>query len=332
MKIDFPHRQAAHCETGVTSNLLAFYGHQVSEAMVFGIGGGLFFCYMPWLRLGSLPLITFRTLPGLVFKRATRRLGLGIELRRFRAPGPAMAELDALLARGIPVGCLTGAWWLPYFPPALRFHFNAHNIVVYGKEGDNYLISDPVADRPVVCPAADLAKARFALGPMAPHGKMYHVTHVPPRLDLAPAIVKGIKDTCFSMLRLPIPVGVRGERFLARRLVGWPAKLGAETAAHWLGTLIRMQEEIGTGGAGFRFIFAAFLQEAAAVLDKPALLELSNRMTAIGDHWREFAVLAARHCKGRAAPGDSYATLAAVLDECGRREEVLYRDLRQAIR
>ena len=43
-------------------------------------------------------------------------------------------------------------------------------------------------------------------------------------------------------------------------------KFGEKLAAHNLGQVIRMLEEIGTGGAGFRFIYAAFLQESAGIL------------------------------------------------------------------
>ena len=41
MKIDFTHKQTAHCENGVVSNLMTFNGFPVSEPMVFGIGSGL---------------------------------------------------------------------------------------------------------------------------------------------------------------------------------------------------------------------------------------------------------------------------------------------------
>ena len=102
-----------------------------------------------------------------------------------------MAELDAALDNSIPVGLQTGVYWLPYFPSALRFHFNAHNLVVYGKEGDEYLISDPVFPGPVRCPAEDLARARFASGALAPKGKMYYLTQVPDHLERRPLIVTG---------------------------------------------------------------------------------------------------------------------------------------------
>ena len=329
----FPHRQTAHCESGVIANLLTYYGLPVSEAMAFGIGGGLFFGYLPFIRINGLPLTTFRTTPGSIFNRVTKRLGIGVARSTYKDPDRAMAELDRYLAQGVPVGMQTGVYWLPYFPPALRFHFNAHNLVVYGKRGDDYLISDPVLSEPVVCAAADLARARFAQGALAPKGKMYCITTVPKELDLAPAIRQGIREVCRYMLSVPFPlIGIRGIRYLANQVERWPAKLGERQAILYLGNLIRMQEEIGTGGAGFRFIFAAFLQEAADVLGNSRFLELSQRMTAIGDIWREFAVAGARHCKGRAGQGEEFADLARILRRCAEQEDSLLRELSSLVR
>ena len=329
----FPHRQTAHCESGVISNLLTYHGLPLSEAMAFGIGGGLFFGYLPFIRINGLPLTTFRTTPGSIFNRVTERLGIGVTQSTYKDQERAMVELDRNLAQGVPVGLQTGVYWLPYFPPALRFHFNAHNLVVYGKEGDDYLISDSVLGEPVVCAAADLVRARFAQGALAPKGKMYSITTVPRELDLAPAIKQGIREVCRSMLSVPLPLlGTWGIRTLAKQVERWPAKLGDRRAILYLGNLIRMQEEIGTGGGGFRFIFAAFLQEAADLLGNDRYLEMSQRMTAVGDTWREFAVAGARHCKGRAGQGEDFADLACILRRCAALEDALLRELAVLVR
>ena len=89
--------------------------------------------------------------------------------------------------------------------------------------------------------------------------------------------------------------------------------------------------EGGTGGAGFRFIYAAFLQEAADQLNDKRFMAFSTRMTSIGDLWREFAVMAARNCKKRPGPEDSYPAMARVLLRCADLEEELYRDLVAAV-
>ena len=327
-RIDFIHKQSAHCESGAVANLLAHAGIEVSEAMVFGIGAGLFFAYLPFIRINHLPLITYRAAAGHLLRRIARLPGFALERRTFRSPRQAMVELDDCLARSIPVGLQTGVFWLPYFPPALRFHFNAHNLVVYGKQGDNYLISDPVFPEPVVCPAADLNRARFASGALAPKGRMYHFTRVAPDFDRRLAITAGIDAVCTMMLKGFVPlIGVRGMRFLARRLQRWPDRMGAERSALHLGHVVRMQEEIGTGGGGFRFMFAAFLQESGLLLAEEPLLTAASSLTEAGDRWRQFAAMAARICKNRAHPEDTYPAMAACIHECATLEEQTFRSL-----
>lgn len=328
MKIEFTHRQSAHCESGVTANLLSYYGVPMSEAMAFGIGAGLFFGYIPFIKLNDLPLTTFRAVTGAILKRTMKELGVKIKSKKFRDPDQAMAELDKVLFRGVPVGIQTGAWWLPYFPKAFRFHFNMHNSVVIGKKDDEYLISDPVFPEPVVCASDDLKKARFAKGTLAPKGKMYYIDGVEKDVDLTGPIKNGIKAVGKTMLKTPLPIiGIKGIRFLANRLQSWPQKLGERKALLYLGQVVRMQEEIGTGGGGFRFVFAAFLQEASTILADARLHALSERMTGIGDRWREFAVVAARNCKGRADEQETFPYMADILRDCAAREEKIYREL-----
>jgi hypothetical protein len=329
MKVPFSHSQSAHCETGVLANLLSHHGLTISESMVFGIGSGLFFGYFPFIRLNGLPLTAFRSSTGGIMKRVTKRLGVEMAWQKFRSPDRAMAALDEKLAGGEPVGCRTGAFWLSYFPRRYRFHFNMHNLVVFGKEGDDYLISDPVFPEPVVCPADSLKKARFAKGPLPPRGRMYQVTRVPEAPDFPSAIGKGIKEVCRTMLKAPGPfLGVKGIRYLAKKVEAYPKKLGERKAALYLGQIIRMQEEIGTGGAGFRFIYAAFLQETAELLGDDRFHDLSDRMTAVGDRWRDFAVMGGRICKGRAETGEGYAEMAGILKDCAEREDQLFSDLK----
>ena len=144
--IEFNHKQAAHCENGATSNLLRHYNIKLSEPMVFGIGSGLFFSYMPFMKVNDLPMVSFRPWPGKIFDRITKRLGLKIQRNKFQDEAESMEALDRNLQQGIPTGCLVGVYHLTYFPVAYRFHFNAHNIVVIGRENGEYLISDPIME------------------------------------------------------------------------------------------------------------------------------------------------------------------------------------------
>jgi hypothetical protein len=112
---------------------------------------------------------------------------------------------------------------------------------------------------------------------------------------------------------------------LANRIKAYPKKLPPRKAALYLGNIIRMQEEIGTGGAGFRFLHAAFLQEAGQMLKRDDLLRFSEELTAIGDDWRNFAYNAARIMKARQSETVSYDELSGLLRICGEKEKDFFR-------
>ncbi|MBK6628136.1 MAG: BtrH N-terminal domain-containing protein [Flavobacteriales bacterium] len=328
--IPFDHQQSAHCETGVISNLMRFHGLPVSEPMAFGIGSGLFFSHMPFLKMNGIPVTSYRILPGWIFSRFTKRLGISIRRVTFRDPREAMDELDRVLAQSLPVGMLTSVFYLPYLPKAFRFHFNGHNIVVFGKEGDEYLVSDPVMDGPTRIHRSALIRARFAKGMPNIKGRMYYPTKVPTDADLRTAALKGLRRTARDMSTTPLPMfGSKGIGYLAGKLRHYERRLGEKDARLALGNLIRMQEEIGTGGAGFRFIFAAFLMESSKLLNAPALREKALEMTRIGDQWRDLAYEAGRLCKGRAEAHITFDHLADKLADIGRQETAFFKQLHQ---
>jgi len=323
--IAFEHHQSAHCENGVISNLFRFHGLNISEPMAFGIGSGLFFTHIPFLKVNGIPGTSYRIWPGLIFKRASKRLGITMFTNSFNDPKRAMAELDAALEKNIPVGLVTSVYYLPYLPEAFRFHFNAHNIVVYGKRDDYYLVSDPVLEHVTEIHRDDLIRARYAKGVPEPNGKMYYPIHIPQNVDLKAAVISGMRKTAYDMSKIPIPLfGHKAIGFLASKVKDYPKAVGERRAILYLGNIIRMQEEIGTGGAGFRFVYAAFLQEAAQLLQEDWLSEKSMELTAIGDQWRDFAFNAGRICKKRQADGVSYKELSDMLMEISSKEEKLF--------
>ncbi|WP_433834601.1 BtrH N-terminal domain-containing protein [Flavobacterium anhuiense] len=331
MELTFTHHQSAHCENGVASNLLKNSGLNISEPMVFGIGSGLFFVYLPFIKVNYAPAISYRTLPGQIFNKVANRLHLKIKRQKFSSVANANKALDENLKNNIPTGLQVGVYNLSYFPDEYRFHFNAHNLVVYGKTETEYLVSDPVMETVTTLTYEDMNKVRFAKGAFAPRGQMYYPIQIPKDVDLKSAIIKGIKNTCRDMLA-PMPiVGVRGIKFVSRRIRKWPIKHGTRKANHYLAQMVRMQEEIGTGGGGFRFIYAAFLQEASVILANEELKELSKEMTKIGDSWRDFAVEASRIYKNRSAKEDAYNKIADELLDIANREEIFFKKLKKAI-
>ncbi len=324
---NFRHRHAAHCESGVASSMLSHHGAKLSEAMAFGLSAAMAFAYLPFIKFAGFPLIAFRMPPKAILKGMVKPFKMRFHFETFREPARGMARLDEMLAQGRIVGIQTSAFWLPYFPADMRFHFNAHNLIVFGKEGDDYLISDPVVEDPQRCDAENLSKARFATGLMAPKGLLYYPEEIGQKQVTAAAVLRAIRKTVRGMLG-PVPIiGVRGMRMLARRV----GKLDPadKLSLNYVGHIVRMQEEIGTGGAGFRFLYAAFLQEAADITGRPELKALAERLTEIGDGWREFALKAVRMIKGREAFDPT--RLAAMLNTQAAHEADFFRTLKKAI-
>jgi hypothetical protein len=281
----------------------------------------------------GLPISTYRSQPGAVFRKAAKRLGGEFVTQRFRNPQKGMDELKRVLKTGQIVGLTTNIYWLSYFPNRFRFQFNGHNIIVLRGIETGFRVSDPVLDHPVDCLTEDLERARFAHGPLEPHGFMYYPKSIRQNPDLRAACIKGMKDSCNMMLKIPLPIfGIRGMRFLAKRIIKSPDKLGFNEACRHLANIVRMQEEIGTGGAGFRYMYAAFLQEAADLFGSSELACLSKEMTAIGDIWREFAVVSARIIKQRGQSEETFAKAGGLVLNCANREEVFYKNLQKVVR
>jgi hypothetical protein len=333
MKLDFEHIQAAHCENGVTMSLLKNAGvNKITEPLAFGIGAGLFFVYIPLLKINNGPVIAFRTLPGLIFKRTCKALGIPVVRKKFRSKEAAEQFLNECLADGHPVGCQVGVYYLPYFPKEYRFHFNAHNLIVYGAEDGNYMVSDPVMEGTNVMTAYELERVRFAKGILAPKGQLYYPKEVKPITDdqMRKAIKGGIEKNVFNMISPftgPI-VGVNGIKYTGKKIKGWRDKLGLKDAGLYLAQLVRMQEEIGTGGGGFRYIYGAFLQEAHAYIPNDELLEISTQFTASGDLWRTAAVQAAGIYKGRLGSQEDFNTMGDYLLEIAEIEKKAFTALK----
>lgn len=332
MELNFNHIQAAHCENGVTTSLLRNIGvHQITEPLAFGIGAGLFFVYIPIIKINNGPVIAFRTLPGNIFNRTCKALGIPVVRKKFSSREKAEAFLQEQLKEGRPVGCQVGVYYLTYFPKEYRFHFNAHNLIVYGKEDDNYLISDPVMETPTTLTSYELERVRFAKGALAPKGQLYYPLEGRPVTDeqIKRGIKTGIEKNVRAMLTFTGPItGVSGIKFTANRIKKWRDKLGLKDAGLYLAQLVRMQEEIGTGGGGFRYIYGAFLQEAHVYHQMDELLEISNLFTQAGDLWRTSAIQAAGIYKGRLGSQEDFNQMGDYLLEIAEIEKNAFTQLK----
>ncbi|TSA25672.1 MAG: DUF4872 domain-containing protein [Bacteroidetes bacterium] len=299
--IPFNHKMGAHCESGTVTSLLNHAGLTISEPMVFGIASGIFFGYFHKHKSFPFPTFIVRNRPGEIRKNIGKQLGIRFQTFSFPREESGMEKLDELLISGIPVACQVDFFYLDYVPSWERVHINVHFMVVIGKEGSDYIISDSYFPGPVRLPEHSLRKGRFAGGTMSPKGFIFYPAHVPSSSDLRKPILKGIRKACFNMLSIPVPfIGIKGIRLFAKRVADWP-KLARDTEhlSHEVMKINILLEDQGTGGAGFRYMYATFLQQAADIVELPELKERSAELMAIGDGWREISLFAARIGKNR---------------------------------
>ncbi|MCL2075584.1 MAG: BtrH N-terminal domain-containing protein [Betaproteobacteria bacterium] len=315
------------------SAIMRHYGLPLSEPMAFGLSSALTFAFLPFIKISGQPLASYRMPPRAIIRGLQKPLRFSMRTETFRRPEAGMARLDELLDAGHVAGLQVSVFWLPFIPPDFRFHFNAHNLLAYGRDAASgeYLLSDPVLEEPVRCASADLARARFARGLLAPKGLLYYPANAPQEPAWEQAIPAAIKKTAWIMLRTPLPfIGVKGINRVARAFERLPAAADPQATKLYIGHLIRMQEEIGTGGGGFRFMYAAFLEEAASRINRPDLTELAAELVDIGDLWREFALAAARMIRDR-DPLDP-GRLATLLRTQAAREKAFFIALDKAAR
>ncbi|MEI8202470.1 MAG: BtrH N-terminal domain-containing protein [Bacteroidota bacterium] len=330
MKLDFDNSQmSAHCESGALVNMLKYYHINITEPMVFGIGSGYFFAHLPMIKMNYSPVTSFRILPGKLFSRTCRNLGVSFESRTFNNPQQSMDELDRILDTGTPVGLQVGVFQLPYIPQEYRMHYNVHSMIVIGKENNEYIIADSVIPGECRISREDLMRVRYAKGSFAPKGKMFYPTHVPKEIDFKQPVIRGIKKVCHDMLEIPMPIiGIKGIRYFSKKLRKWPLKNGNKVASQYLVQTILSLEEIGTGGAGYRYMYGAFLSQAADLLGREELKEVSIEMGKAGNRWRDFSQMGAKNCKNRSVPELTYDAIADIVLDVADKEEKVFRKLK----
>jgi hypothetical protein len=325
---------AAHCESGTLTALLKHKGLEISEPMIFGIGSGLYFGYLRHTPSLNFPMFIIRTKPGQLRKKIAKRTDIQFKTYKFRNKDQAEEMLDQLIAEKIPVAVQVDFYYMDYIPQWERVHANIHFVTVIGKEGDEYIVSDSYYPKLARLHKDKLRKARFAGGYMAPKGFMYHIESVPERIDYKLLIPKAVKNTINNMIGVqPGFIGVRGIRLFSKKVQQWPKiTRDIDHLSHEVMKINVFLEDQGTGGGGFRYLYATFLRQAAEILNDQDLNDMSKKMMEIGDGWRNISYFAAKIGKNRdLGPGKLKELGDMILDRAAA-EEKFYNELKQIIR
>ncbi len=333
IEIDFNHKMAAHCETGTVQALLNHSGLDISEAMVFGIAGGIFFGYF---ESSNFPFPTFivRNKPGSIRTNISKRLGVKWNSRKFKSSQAGETALDELIKKKIPTAAQVDFYYMEYMPGWIRVHINVHFVNIIGLNETQYLISDSYHPKKALLDKTTFTKARFVGGHMAPKGFLFYPVTIPENIDFEKAIRKGIKKAAHDMTRLPVPfIGIKGIRKFAKKVTGWPELArDIDHLSHEIMKINVLLEDQGTGGAGFRFLYATFLQQASQKLNDPQLETMSKRMMEIGDNWRNISYFAAKIGKNRDLGKERLNELSGMINDMADREEAFFSELYKMVK
>ena len=277
-----------------------------SEAMMLGIGGGIGAGYMmiDYKVISAMVMIGTRHLwhsDNVEFmRRICARTGLTPTIKETTGKRTAQSNLRTAIEEGRPALAWIDLASIPYasLPEEYRRSFY-HMVVVVGLDDENevaYL--DDRAPAPMAVSQANLAEARAAIKNYK--NRIMTVERGDGPIDLKSAVEDGIRDCYKGLLKPRIKTfGLESLTQWARLVAnskdkrGWPKTF--EDPAELYSTLTWVYHWIetgGTGGGALRGMYADFLDEAAIVLDKADLGEVSARYRETSRLWSALAVAA----------------------------------------
>jgi hypothetical protein len=323
-----------HCITGSMRHIYAFHDHPISEDMLLGLGAGLGFIY--WHMKDTMPFLGGRANVGRSGEAGLeitsgQRTGVRVERHHTSSLRKAEGALLASLEAGEPVMLMVDMGFLPYLRLPDDFHFGGHAVAAggYDDKASKVLIADrDEALHPVSL--EDIAKARGStFKPFPPRNTWFTFDFQEKRQPCSDEIFEAIDETCKTMLEGPISnLGVRGIRKAAAEILKWPDIMSKEEL-RWtcFNTFIFIDAEGGTGGGIFRYMYARFLEEAAAITGEHELAKGGNALQKIGDRWQEVGHIFKSGAESH-SPGDVLQNTTEPLLEIADMEEAAWHNLR----
>lgn len=290
-----------HPETASAKNILAYHGitaphngRPFSEAMLFGIGGGLGSTYILWeFEKHGYPSIVLAfqnkaNYPVKFLQNLYGRLGLTTQVFETSGKKKAAVQLHDAIAAGKPAITWIDLGGAPYYMHYLQIGV----VVVYGIDDDQVLI-DNLASKPYIIGAELLATARAKV----PSFKNRIMTVEPKgAINLEDAINQGLQG-CVEYLSasstsFALPAIRKWARMMtdSKNAKGWPTVF--RSGAGLYGSLRTVYESIvhvGTAGGGLRELYADFLDEAALVLNHKELKNTAALYRGLHIQWAALA-------------------------------------------
>jgi hypothetical protein len=278
--------------------------------MVLGLGGGIGAAAFVFEYKGHPPTfyVATRCQPQYAYdagfvRTAAERLGARAEIVESSSPGAAGKKLEALVAKGPVMAWLSlgGLPWSPGMGPAAELGPVPHVVVVDALDAETAHVWDLAPSR-LALPRPLLGEARARLR-SAKHRLL--TVEQGRAVDLRAAVREAVAACAAELggktkIRGPMAknFGLGGLERWRNALVDpkdpkrWTKVFPPKHAAQVLAWLRHWIDLAGTGGGGFRPMYADFLDEAADLLRVPAWRALARDYRALGAEWSALATFA----------------------------------------
>lgn len=297
---DYHHFDGRDWERGTIHNVMAYQQTPVSEAMLLGVSGGAVFGYFTFAYEGHEPhaalLINNTFTP---FDTILKRLRIPADEKTTGRAPRAIEHITEALQKGKPAIVWADVYGMPYNLLGKNdAEWAMMPVVVYGYDeaANQVWIADRSGAALMITPA-ELAEAR---GRTAKSKNRMMTLGKPDERALKAAVEAGITDT-ITFMREGAPKGAKENWGLAG-LQKWAELLtDTKNERSWTrlfprggallnGLLTALYSiEIRAAENAGRTQFAAFLDEAATLLEKPALTAAAEAYRAAAPTWRALA-------------------------------------------
>lgn len=283
-----------HCETTTVGSLLKQLDINLSEAMLFGLGEGLYYIYWK-MKFMETPFIGGRIKPDMITENICRNLNLQLEVLETSSLKKAWQNVAFQLDKNIPVGLKLDCYHLDYFNT--KIHFAGHYVAMFGYDDQYaYLVDTEQQGGRVKTSLENLALARNEKGTMSSKNKSFTIKKKGKDFNLKQAVKMAIHNNASSFLNPPIKnMSYKGILKTSKEIMNWFDK-GSACKEDFALTALLM-ERAGTGGALFRNLYRDFLKESAVLLAVPEIYDVYQDFTEIALKWTELAQLFDRLAK-----------------------------------
>ena len=313
----FEHRPGRHCGSTALANVMRYHGHDMSESLCFGLGSGLGCVYFEDPR--SSPSRAFGSRALALEHNFFQNLSVAFE---WHSSGSfPWAEMRSWLDRGVPILLLTDLYYLPHYGKST--HFPGHGVALVGYTGGTALVADTHFAELMPVPLDDLAAAMNSPLPPIPVRNNWREILPFESPDLAWAAQRALIANARAMLEPPAEnMGIPGMRQAIAGLARWNQAEDWRWCARFGYQII---ERRGTGGGGFRLMYASFLDEVSPLLPVLIGMGAAGRMREIAALWSDLS----EHLKG-ISESDSpagFGSAALILASIAELEQGFYRDI-----